>query len=287
MVTRSRVLPPEQYFVPTQPMRQPAQPSSAHVDVRNVMMVSAANAGVGASVMSAMLAWTLVKRGLTCALVDLDMGGGGLDVLLGLENEPGLRLAQIEAPLGRIDGKALCHEIAQWEGVRVLACDASATKHPDMHEIRSIVRALSEACDVVILDSGQAQIVEDFSDCQQMMHVVAAELSVLGLVRAKRHSERLAARECVISGIVGIAPRGTRLGRGMVDLAEAGEYLKSSLIGPIANDAGLCSDVLEGLGIRSIGKASKRVIDQLADLVQQRLQPPTRRARAAHRRSKR
>ena len=70
-----------------------------------------------------MLALTLTERGQSCVLVDADFVAGCLDLLLGLEREPGLRFSQIDAPLGRIEGAALRHELIDWEGIRVLPCD--------------------------------------------------------------------------------------------------------------------------------------------------------------------
>lgn len=272
---RSRMLAPEQYYTPAQPVRQQqASPLPMSIDTHNIVMVSAPHAGIGSSVLAAMLAWTLAQRGLNVSLVDLDVdSGGGLDVLLGLENESGLRLAQIDAPLGRIDGNALCHEAMQWEGVHVLARDASEPKCPDIHEIRSILGALGESCDVVVVDAGRARLYEELQECRKAVQVVAVEMSVLGLVRGKAHYARMQAWECSSISMVGIAPRGSKHGRGVVDVDEASEYLNASLVGVIAHDAGLCSDVLEGLGIRAISKANRRAVEQLTDLVQGRAHP--------------
>ena len=92
-------------------------------DVSNVVIVDSVVAGVGASTLAAILARELNERGLKCVLVDADLQGGGLDVLLGMENEDGSRLGEISAPLGIIDGKALLRELPVWDGVPLLSCD--------------------------------------------------------------------------------------------------------------------------------------------------------------------
>lgn len=92
-------------------------------DVSNVVIVDSVVAGVGASTLAAILARELNERGLKCVLVDADLQGGGLDVLLGVENEDGSRLGEISAPLGTIDGKALLRELPVWDGVPLLSCD--------------------------------------------------------------------------------------------------------------------------------------------------------------------
>lgn len=76
----------------------------------------------------AILARELNERGLKCVLVDADLQGGGLDVLLGVENEDGSRLGEISAPLGTIDGKALLRELPVWDGVPLLSCDPQNRK---------------------------------------------------------------------------------------------------------------------------------------------------------------
>jgi len=57
--------------------------------------------------MASMLAWTLARREHSCALIDADFVAGCLDLLLGVEREPGLRFSQVDAPLGRIEGDAM------------------------------------------------------------------------------------------------------------------------------------------------------------------------------------
>ena len=71
----------------------------------NVVVIDSVVAGVGTSTLAALLARELSERGLKCVLVDADLQGGGLDVLLGVENEDGSRFGEISAPLGNIDGK--------------------------------------------------------------------------------------------------------------------------------------------------------------------------------------
>lgn len=94
----------------------------------NVVVIDSVVAGVGTSTLAALLARELSERGLKCVLVDADLQGGGLDVLLGVENEDGSRFGEISAPLGNIDGKALLRELPIWDGVPLLACDPWKTE---------------------------------------------------------------------------------------------------------------------------------------------------------------
>lgn len=97
------------------------------------MVVGSAVAGVGASTLAALLARELTERGCKSVLVDADLNGGGLDVLLGVEDEDGSRFGDISAPLGKVDGKALLRELPVWDGVPLLACNpwrSEKTRNP-------------------------------------------------------------------------------------------------------------------------------------------------------------
>ena len=99
------------------------------------------------SVMASMLAWTLARREHSCVLIDADFVAGCLDLLLGVEREPGLRFSQVDAPLGRIEGEAMNHELMMWEGVRVLPYDPWSARQPDWWEVQitpEILRKLVE-----------------------------------------------------------------------------------------------------------------------------------------------
>lgn len=74
----------------------------------NVVVIDSVVAGVGTSTLAALLARELSERGLKCVLVDADLQGGGLDVLLGVENEDGSRFGEISAPLGNTTAKRYC-----------------------------------------------------------------------------------------------------------------------------------------------------------------------------------
>lgn len=241
---------------------------STDVALRNIVTLTSGHGGIGLSVMAALLAQTLSERGQSCALVDADFMSGCLDLLLGVEQEPGLRFSQIDAPLGRIEGAALNHELIAWEGVRVLPCDPWNRRQPEWWEIQAVIRALAEANDVVIVDAGRGSLMKTVNDLRYGMQVMAAELSVIGLARAKAHRLRLSAWECEAPYIVGIEPRGTPRGRGGVDVAEAEDYLSADVSGPIRPTARLCGDLLEGLGLRSVPKGSRKTIDSLADAVE-------------------
>jgi secretion/DNA translocation related CpaE-like protein len=89
------------------------QPSSA------VIAVVGGSGGAGASTFAAVLAAAAERA----VLVDLDPVGGGLDVLLGIEQVPGARWSGLQVDGGRLDPQLLDEGLPWWQSVPVLAAD--------------------------------------------------------------------------------------------------------------------------------------------------------------------
>ena len=250
-------------------------------DVSNVVIVDSVVAGVGASTLAAILARELNERGLKCVLVDADLQGGGLDVLLGVENEDGSRLGEISAPLGTIDGKALLRELPVWDGVPLLSCDPWKTENPQSWEVQACIRALSQVRSAVIVDMGQWNGLQDLMELRQAIRITVVEMTVLGLARAKANmqsqrnpSDPIGERDAATQErefLVGIQPRGTIRDHGVTATEEAAEYLDCDIAAVITTDAKLCSELLEGLGLRKPNRANAKAIATLADLIQEAL----------------
>ena len=222
-----------------------AHPVAEHADMDGVVVLSSAVAGVGVSTLAAMLARTLTQRGVKCVLVDADLQGGGLDVLLGIENEDGSRFGDINAPLGKVDGKALLRELPVWDGVPVLSCDPWKIENPQWWEIQACIRALAQTRRTVIVDMANHIGLDGLKACAGALHIVAVEMTVLGLARAKTWLKSLG----TVDGnggsspiLVGIEPRGTIRNRGTTGIAEAQEYLECEIGIVIRPDGKLCSD---------------------------------------------
>lgn len=160
----------------------------------NVIVCSAPSGGIGLSVLSAMLACELIDRGNSCALVDADFLGGGLDVLLGIEHEPGMRFDGVKAPLGHVEGLSLNEQLPLWHDVRVLAFNPWNGEVPTWWEASAAIEALATVNDVVVVDAGASDDVGLMSDAVSSgaCHLVAVELSVLGMARARPYVDRIA-----------------------------------------------------------------------------------------------
>jgi len=116
-----------------------------------LVAVTGASGGLGASVLTAALAVRAVAAGRTACVVDLDPLGGGLDIVLGLEQTDGTRWGDLAALEGEADGESVLHTLPRADGVRVLSHDRHGTGVPDT-VVRALVDALVLVCDLVVLD---------------------------------------------------------------------------------------------------------------------------------------
>ena len=68
-------------------------------------------------------------------------------------------------------------------------------------------------------------------------------------------------------------PRGAprRSAATTVATAEAIAYLGADILGPVRHTPALCSDILEGLGIREVPRRNRRVVGALAERLAERL----------------
>lgn len=259
----------------TQPLPDCRRGTTTSIDEipRNIVTLTSPSGGVGLSTLTAMLAWTLTNRQTSCALIDLDVTGGGIDVLLGIEQEPGLCMQDLDAPLGSIDGAALNDELPCWQQVHVLSYSPWRGKQPETWEMRAAIEALTDANGIVLVDAGRGGAFTDLPELLSSPHIVAVELSVLGLARAKAHLDTLAGKGVRRPIIVGMQPRGGPRHGGTVALAEATAYLGGQMVGSVRMDARLCASILAGTGITRISRRNRNLLERLADSVEQATQP--------------
>lgn len=108
--------------------------------------------GVGTSTLAAGLAYQAAQRGLRVALVDLDERGGGLDLLLGLEQHPGWRwphLVDAEGFLGDLHD-----HLPRLDGLAVLSHDRADDAALRPSAVTAVLRSLARSHDLVLLDLG-------------------------------------------------------------------------------------------------------------------------------------
>ena len=126
---------------------------------------------------------------------------------------------------------------------------------------------------------GQWNGLQDLTELRKAIRITVVELTVLGLARAKanlrahhgsigEHDAATQEREF----LVGVQPRGTVRDHGTTAIEEAAEYLDCDITAVIKPDAKLCSELLEGLGLRKPNRTNAKAIATLADLIQEALE---------------
>ncbi len=139
--------------------------------------------GVGASTFAAVLAAVIGDA----MLLDLDVMGGGIDVLLGIEGVPGARWSGLRVGSGRLDPGLLADGVPRWGAVPVLAADAT----PDSAEAVAQVLGAASSFGPVVVDLGRspnAQRAAALSRCAFVVLLAAAQVCGLTAARAVAHS---------------------------------------------------------------------------------------------------
>jgi hypothetical protein len=169
---------------------------------RAVIGVVGGSGGVGASTFAAALA-----RGAPAGvLLDVDPLGGGADVLLGLEHEPGARWSGVRVGGGHLDSGLLADQLPRWGEVPVLALDGD----PPSPDAAAQVLAACGALGVVAVDLGRAPT---------PLRAAVVEVCTVVVIVARAEVAPLVAAHAVRAGID--ADVGAVLRPGCVPLARA------------------------------------------------------------------
>nr|WP_055504570.1 septum site-determining protein Ssd [Nonomuraea pusilla] len=117
-----------------------------------VVCVLGGRGGAGASVLSACLALRASGDRLRTLLVDADPLGGGLDALLGREEETGARWPDLVAREGRISSSALRGALPSFGDLAVLSFHRGEVEPIPVQAMRSVLEAGRRGFDLVVAD---------------------------------------------------------------------------------------------------------------------------------------
>ena len=120
-----------------------------------VVGVLGAVGGAGTSTLACWLADRAAQEDRPAALVDGDRAGGGIDVLLGLEDQDGLRWPDLLRIAGAVHAEQLWPAMARAGQLRWLSWDRSRPGHAPA-PYAPVLEALRRAADVVVVDLGRA-----------------------------------------------------------------------------------------------------------------------------------
>ena len=157
-----------------------------------VVGVRGAHGGVGTSTIAAGLSLVAARNGHRTLLIDGDCTAGGLDVLLGAEDEPGMRWPEIMSARGRIAPSDFEGALPHLNGVSVLSWDRGPLIPFVVEAVESVMATAVRGFDVTIVDLGR-----DSETCFEthlsatVLVVAASVLSVAAAHRLLHSSARL------------------------------------------------------------------------------------------------
>jgi hypothetical protein len=121
----------------------------------HVIAVMPASGGVGATTLAAVVAVRAAEAGRSVVAVDLDRFGGRLDVVLGVEQEPGWRWDHLLDVAGVVDGVGLARELPRAGTVPVLGASVGSGRAWGEEWVRilpDVVVGMAAAHPVTVLD---------------------------------------------------------------------------------------------------------------------------------------
>jgi secretion/DNA translocation related CpaE-like protein len=128
-----------------------AAAASGAVPPARVIGVVGGCGGAGASVLAAALGLSAARRRLPATLVDLDPIGGGVELLLGIEDAPGSRWAEFAGLSGGLAPAGLRQALPVAGGLAVLSYGRDADPPPD-DVVCAVLETTRRGGGVVVLD---------------------------------------------------------------------------------------------------------------------------------------
>ncbi len=233
-----------------------------------VLGILGAHGGVGASTVAAVLAVRGGMSGRPVTVIDGHPFGGGLDVMLGADLEPGWRWNDLAAVRGDIDPAALRSRLPSACGSAILSWGRSACSQAPKGSTIAVAEALASGGDLTVIDLPRPDSVDAtvwWSLCTDLIVMleagvrqVAAAALVLEAVAAVRDVTEAPTVQCVL--------RERR--RHSLDRDQLAALLGVPFIGSITHDRGVEAALTRGepLGKRE-GSLARLADSVLADLL--------------------
>jgi len=222
---------------------EPAGPRAA------VVGVFGACGGAGASTLAAAMA---LRAGSAArvTLVDADPGGGGIDVLLGIETEPGARWPDLCGSRGVVAADVLAEALPGAGGVAVLSWRPGPAPEMAVDAMDAVLSAAIRGSDRVVVDlprSPDDAAVAAARHCDHLLLVAPAS------VRAVAAAAAAVARWTTASAEVGLAVRHP----GPADLTPSAvaDALDLPLLGVVPTDPRLANLGDRGRFVRALGRS--------------------------------
>lgn len=252
----SVVLLPEQTGTLTQVLEQGGERPGDAVVVRLV----GGSGGLGTSTLACALGVQAARHGIRAAVVEADPTGGGLDVVLGAEDEPGWRWPDLRSAAGHVD--ALSGRLPRVADVDVVAqgrgTRGGAVPAPSPEAVRAVMGSLCRSHELVVVDAGtsDAPLLDAWPG---QRHVVLCSADVRGVVAARSRVQAAGLHDVELVVRTGA---GRRIAPELV-----AEHLGIPLLGSIGDDRRVTraaeSGVPVGQGRRGYAHEVSRLVEAL------------------------
>jgi secretion/DNA translocation related CpaE-like protein len=191
--------------------------------------------GAGASTLATALAVTAARVEPTL-LVDGDRFGGGLDVLLGAEQQPGARWPDLASTRGRLSAAALADALVRVDGLGVLSWDRSGSVELGAEAAAAVMDAAIRGFRWVVIDlpralDDAALVLATAADCVVMV--------VPATVRAVAAAATVATDVLGQCGQLRLVVRDARAGH--LEVAEVAAALGLLVVTSLHSDPGVAS----------------------------------------------
>lgn len=214
-----------------------------------VVAVLGGRGGAGASVLAAGLAVTAASAGRRVLLVDADPYGGGMDLLLGWEDDRGLRWPELAGASGRLDSGTFVGALPARGDLAVLSFDRRDLPEAPPEAMAAVLAAGRNARDLVVVDAprrlgGAAVVALQAADLGLL--VVPAE------IRAATAAAKVARAAAAHCADVRLVVRGPAPGRLTADTI--GRSIGLPVAGTLRPEPGLSAIVEGGMAPAANGR---------------------------------
>jgi secretion/DNA translocation related CpaE-like protein len=229
-----------------------------------VVGVMGGRGGAGASVLAAALARRAAQDRHRTVLIDADPLGGGIDLVLGAEDHPGLRWADLRPARGVLDIEMLLSQLPVIDDVYVVTWDRSTARSVPPEAMRAVIDAAIRMADVVVIDlprSLDRAATLATQACRTVLLVVSAD------VQASAAAQRSAALLRRWADDVRLVVRGPSPGR--IDPAGIARALDLPLVGWLPREPRLAAALerAEPPALRRRGPLAMFCRDMVAELM--------------------
>ena len=203
--------------------------------------------GAGASLLSAGLAFHARQFFSDVVLVDLDENSAGLDVVLGIETQQGMRWQDFHSLTGSISGSDILRGLPSRDGVALLTHNDSEAL-PDKLLRDTIIQQLRSVAGLVIIDfprfTNQISATEILKQCD--VAFVVTPSTVRGSASTKKGIAHISKHVTNVELVIRNLP-GTNL-----DALRIAQSLDVPLAGVVNSDPRIVEQIEQGFGVAGI-----------------------------------